>query len=121
MMMMVVVVVVVVFCGNDDDDDDEHNDDEGRPPTGISMSLIYGPMFVVLGRYFNRRLALAQAIANTGVSVGALVMPMVIRVILDHYSFPSGLLMVGGMACHMFVCAFLFRPVSDEDLAGALR
>lgn len=83
------------------------------------MSMIYGPAFVLLGKYFRRHLTLAQAIANTGVSAGAFVLPFVVRAILDQFSFPAGLLVVGGVLCHMFICAALFRPVGASDIKAA--
>nr|KAG5691431.1 hypothetical protein BaRGS_016347 [Batillaria attramentaria] len=58
--------------------------------TGFGFSFMYGPGFVLLGKYFKRHLTLATAIANTGVSVGGVVIPIVIRFILDEFSFPSG-------------------------------
>ena len=71
---------------------------------------------MLLGKYFRRHLTLAQAIANTGVSAGAFVLPFVVRAILDQFSFPAGLLVVGGVLCHMFICAALFRPVRANDV-----
>ncbi|XP_070173680.1 uncharacterized protein [Littorina saxatilis] len=78
------------------------------------MSFIYGPSFVLLGKYFDRHLTLAQAIANTGVSAGGLLMPIVVRAILDEFSFPAGLLVIGGILCHMFILASLCRPVPQR-------
>ncbi|KAK7475987.1 hypothetical protein BaRGS_00032754 [Batillaria attramentaria] len=65
---------------------------------GFGFSFMYGPGFVLLGKYFKRHLTLATAIANTGVSVG--------------------LLLVAAILSQMFVCACLLRPVGPVEAAG---
>ncbi|KAK7090585.1 hypothetical protein V1264_010360 [Littorina saxatilis] len=81
---------------------------------GVGASFIYGPAFVILGKYFSRRLTLAQAFVTSGVSVGGVVVPLLVRFALDEYSFPSGMLIVGGIIANIFVCGSLFRPVPAE-------
>ncbi|PVD19119.1 hypothetical protein C0Q70_21681 [Pomacea canaliculata] len=78
--------------------------------TGAGVSFSYGPCFVLLGQYFDRRLTLATAVVNSGVSVGALVMPYLLRLLLDQYSLPGGLLVMSAVLANMFVCACVLRP-----------
>ncbi|XP_025079964.1 monocarboxylate transporter 12-like [Pomacea canaliculata] len=78
--------------------------------TGVGASFLYGPSFVLLGRYFDRRLSLATAVANTGVSVGSIVIPFVMRLLLDQFSLSGGLLVMSAVLANMFVCACLLRP-----------
>ena len=61
------------------------------------MGMVYGPLFLMVGKYFRRSLTFAMAVVNTGVSLGALVMPIVIRAVLDEFSFPAGLLVIAGI------------------------
>ncbi|XP_025079961.1 monocarboxylate transporter 6-like isoform X3 [Pomacea canaliculata] len=77
---------------------------------GAGVSFASGPCFVLLGQYFDRRLTLATAVVNSGVSVGALVMPYLLRLLLDQYSLPGGLLVMSAVLANMFVCACLLRP-----------
>ncbi|PVD19118.1 hypothetical protein C0Q70_21680 [Pomacea canaliculata] len=78
--------------------------------SGVGASFLYGPSFVLLGRYFDRRLSLATAVANTGVSVGSIVIPFVMRLLLDQFSLSGGLLVMSAVLANMFVCACLLRP-----------
>jgi hypothetical protein len=86
---------------------------------GIAMSLSYGPAFLLMGKYFHKHLTLATAISNTGTGVGAFIMPFIIRAVLDEFSFPAGLLVVGGLAAHLYVVAAFYRPVSQEEFEEA--
>ena len=63
---------------------------------GIALGLVYGPNFMLLSKYFHKQYTMASAIGNTGVSAGTLAMPLVLRYLIDEYSFPNGLLIVGG-------------------------
>jgi hypothetical protein len=78
--------------------------------------MIYGPAFVILGKYFSRHLTFAQAFVTTGVSNGAIIMPLVIRAILDEFSFPAGMLIIGGVLAQIVVCACFLRPVAGDSI-----
>ena len=58
---------------------------------GIGYGLMFGPSLVMIGMYFDKRRSLANGLAAAGGSLGQLVLPQLITVLIEHYAF-SGLL-----------------------------
>ncbi|KAK6196012.1 hypothetical protein SNE40_001318 [Patella caerulea] len=75
----------------------------------IGNAFSYGPGIVLIGRYFKKRLALANSVANAGVSAGAVVMPMLISYLLEEYGLRGSLIVLGGVMSQVIVCAALYR------------
>ena len=71
------------------------------------------PGFVLLTLYFKEKLPLATATANTGGSIGGVVMPIAVRLLLDEYSLSGTFLLLAGVMAQVFVCASLLTPVSQ--------
>ncbi|XP_050412127.2 monocarboxylate transporter 6 isoform X2 [Patella vulgata] len=83
---------------------------------GIGNAFSYGPGIVLIGRYFKKRLALANSIANAGVSAGAVVMPILISYLLEEYGLRGSLIVLGGVMSQVIVCAALYRsPEQSTD------
>ncbi|XP_055958039.1 monocarboxylate transporter 14-like isoform X2 [Patella vulgata] len=76
---------------------------------GIGNATINSPGLVLIGRYFNKRRALATAVAKTGISLGSLTFPIFLRYLLDTFALRGTLLIMGGIQCQMFVFALLLR------------
>ncbi|KAK7499273.1 hypothetical protein BaRGS_00009533 [Batillaria attramentaria] len=79
---------------------------------GISLGMAGGPGFVLLNIYFNRKLPLATAIANTGGSIGSVVMPIATRMLLDEFLLSGAFLLLGGMYAQTVIFGFLYTPPS---------
>lgn len=80
--------------------------------TGIAYGFSYGPALVVLGRYFDKKRGIASSLGNMGVSVGSLVFPPVIRLLLDSYGLRGALAVIGGILLNLCVAGALMRPVT---------
>ena len=66
---LLIQTVTVVFC------------------SGVGYGIIFGPCMVVVGQFFNKRRSLANGLAAAGGSLGQLVIPMMITVLLEKYGF----------------------------------
>ncbi|XP_076453441.1 monocarboxylate transporter 5-like [Babylonia areolata] len=80
---------------------------------GVGMGLSMAPGYILLNTYFQNKLPLAAALANTGSSIGCIVMPMVTRMLLDQYFLSGTLLLLGGMFAQILVFGALLTPPQD--------
>ncbi|KAL8559237.1 hypothetical protein ACOMHN_040361 [Nucella lapillus] len=80
---------------------------------GIGTGLSMAPGYILLNIYFKEKRPLATALANTGSSIGSIVMPMVTRTLLDKYYLSGALLLLGGVYAQILVVGALFTPPSD--------
>ncbi|XP_006821307.1 monocarboxylate transporter 13-like [Saccoglossus kowalevskii] len=78
--------------------------------TGIGYGLAFTPSIGILGVYFHRRFALANALAFTGTSTGFFIFPSVLRYLLDIYGWTGTFVVLTGLSANLFVCAALFQP-----------
>lgn len=77
------------------------------------MSMSAGPGFVLLGSYFDKHRALAAAIANSGGSMGTLIIPPITQFLLAHYGLSNAFLIFGGIFAQCMVFASFYTPPSD--------
>ena len=80
--------------------------------SGIGLSMTYTPAFIIVGQYFEKRRALAMAIAGFSTGIGALCSPPVIILILKEYGFRGMLMILGGFSLNICVAGALFRPLN---------
>ncbi|XP_019644913.1 PREDICTED: uncharacterized protein LOC109485688 [Branchiostoma belcheri] len=80
--------------------------------TGIGFSLMYTPCITTVGRYFKRRLALANGIGISGSGLGAFALPPVFQLLIDEYGWRGSLFIVAGVALQGCVFGALLRPIS---------
>ncbi|XP_071086672.1 monocarboxylate transporter 14-like [Haliotis cracherodii] len=84
--------------------------------TGLGNAFVYGPGIYLLGQYFDKKRPLAIAVANSGISVGLMVLPTLITYLFDEYGFQGALMLLGGVMMQTVVCAALFRPLQPKEL-----
>ena len=65
-----------------------------------------------MGQYFKHRMAIANGIAVSGVGIGNLVLPPIVRALLDNYGLQGTLLVMAGISLHVCVAGALLRPTS---------
>ncbi|XP_071084393.1 monocarboxylate transporter 5-like isoform X1 [Haliotis cracherodii] len=78
--------------------------------SGMGSALLYGPGLVIIGLYFEKRRALAQAISSCGVSLGGMIVPQLIRYLLTEYGLRGTLLISGGLLMEILIFVLLYRP-----------
>ena len=82
------------------------------PLTGVGSSLAYSPSIVAVGRYFVKKRTFAVGVCFAGSSVGAFVLPPLVRLALTRYGLHGALLIMAGVSFNLCLCGMLFRPVT---------
>jgi sugar phosphate permease len=65
-----------------------------------------GPGLVVLSSYFNKRRGFANSISTVGGSIGSLVFPKIIQILIETYGLQGALLMVAGILNYISIYHF---------------
>ena len=77
---------------------------------GVGSSFSFVSSIVVLGQYFDRRLALANGIATSGSGVGSLVAGPVINYLLQSVGWKNSMRFLSAFAMVLWIAALLFKP-----------
>ena len=77
---------------------------------GIGSSFSFVSSIVVLGQYFDRRLALANGIATSGSGVGSLVAGPVINYLLASVGWKHSMRILSAFAGLLWIAAMIFKP-----------
>lgn len=76
--------------------------------------------FVALNHYFAKKRGQAVGLSMAGTALGMLIMPQLVRYLLEEFSFRGAVLIIAGLALHAAVGSFLLQPVKwhlkDEPL-----
>ena len=89
---------------------------------GVGSSMCYVPSMVILGQYFDKRMALANGLGTSGSGFGTLIMAPVIQKLLSTLGWRATFRFLSGSAALLFIAVWLFRPmagrrVKDEETA----
>ncbi|CAH1399999.1 unnamed protein product [Nezara viridula] len=79
---------------------------------GIGFGLANTCTLVGINSYFSKKKGQAVGLSMAGTAVGFMLMPQMVRLLLDEYDFRSALLILGALSLHGLVGACLFQPVS---------
>ncbi|ELW68326.1 monocarboxylate transporter 6 [Tupaia chinensis] len=82
--------------------------------TGLGMCFSFQSSISVLGFYFVRRRALANALASAGVSLGITLWPLLSHYLLEDLGWRGTFLIFGGVFLHCCVCGAIMRPVATN-------
>ncbi|KAI5102798.1 monocarboxylate transporter 12-B [Silurus meridionalis] len=83
--------------------------------TGLGFALSYTPAIAIVGTYFNEKKAMSYGIAMSGRGIGIFILPPLIRLLIDLYSWRGALLVLGGIISNLCVCGALMRPVVGQS------
>ena len=75
---------------------------------------MYQPSLVILTYYFDKRLARASGLAQTGTGLGLFVVPPLLQFLIDQYGWQGALLVLAGVVANNAACAALYRPSALE-------
>ncbi|XP_067951111.1 monocarboxylate transporter 12-B-like [Watersipora subatra] len=79
---------------------------------GVGEQMIYMVPLLVSGPYFQKRKALALGIIASGAGVGFMIIPYVLRLLFDNFSFRGACMLYGGFVLQFLIPVSLFRPMS---------
>lgn len=78
---------------------------------GLGLGFISPSSFLVVNSYFSTKRGRAVGLALAGTGVGQMIMPYLVRILLDEYGFKGTTLVMGALALNGVVGASLFQPV----------
>ncbi|XP_055331946.1 monocarboxylate transporter 13-like [Paramacrobiotus metropolitanus] len=83
---------------------------------GIGFGFIYSPSIMCVCSYFQDQSALAVGIAVCGSSVGGMVFPNFVQLLLDYYGWQGSMLFLAGTALQCCIAAALMRNPQHKTL-----
>ncbi|XP_053889359.1 monocarboxylate transporter 12 isoform X1 [Malaclemys terrapin pileata] len=83
--------------------------------TGIGFALCYSPAIAMVGKYFNKKKALAYGIAMSGSGIGTFILAPVVQLLIEQFSWRGALLILGGFVLNLCVCGALMRPITLKE------
>uniref|UniRef100_A0A1Q3G203 Putative monocarboxylate transporter n=2 Tax=Culex tarsalis TaxID=7177 RepID=A0A1Q3G203_CULTA len=78
---------------------------------GIGVGLATSAAFVALNHYFAKKRGQAVGLSMAGTALGMLIMPQLVRYLLETYDFRGAVLLLSGLALHAAVGATLLQPI----------
>ncbi|XP_053678278.1 uncharacterized protein LOC128728669 [Anopheles nili] len=78
---------------------------------GVGVGLATSAAFVALNHYFAKKRGQAVGLSMAGTALGMLIMPQLVRILLELYGFRGAVLVLSGLALHATVGAMLLQPI----------
>jgi len=78
---------------------------------GLGLGLTGPASFVALSTYFTTRRGRAVGLALVGTGLGQMLMPQVVRALLDWCGFSGAMLILAALSLHAVLGAALYRPL----------
>lgn len=85
---------------------------------GVGSSLCFVPSIIMLGEYFERRLALVNGIGTSGSGIGGLAASPAINYMLENVGWKNSMRFLSAVAALMWISSFLYRPVLSNQGQG---
>lgn len=78
---------------------------------GLGASFAYTPSLAILGHYFKKHLGLVNGIVTIGSSVFTVIMPVLMRHMLEHHGLEWLFRLLGLFTLGIALCGLLFKPI----------
>lgn len=78
---------------------------------GLGLGFINPSSFLAVNSYFTTKRGSAVGLALAGTGLGQMIMPYIVRLLLDQYGFRGTALIMGALALNGVIGASLFQPV----------
>ncbi|XP_029789514.1 monocarboxylate transporter 14 [Suricata suricatta] len=85
---------------------------------GFGSGMAYLPAVVMVGRYFQKRRALAQGLSTTGTGFGTFFMTVLLKYLCREYGWRNAMFIQGAVSLNLCVCGALMRPLSPGTERG---
>ncbi|XP_073705445.1 monocarboxylate transporter 6 [Garra rufa] len=79
--------------------------------TGMGFSLSFQPSITMVGHYFVRRRAFANALSSIGTALGLSTLPLLANSLLSSFGWRGSFLVLGGVLLNCCVCGAVMRPL----------
>lgn len=77
--------------------------------TAIGLGLLYPATFVAIKQYFSKKRGTAVGFSMAGTGVGQMLMPQIVRYLLDAYGYRWATRIIGALCLHGIAGAILFE------------
>lgn len=81
---------------------------------GIGAGLSFPPTVYIVTSYFVRLRGMANGLCISGSALGSIILPPILRIILDQYGYRGAVLIMGGITLNVWVAALFYDPVSKH-------
>ncbi|XP_078604193.1 monocarboxylate transporter 2-like [Branchiostoma floridae x Branchiostoma japonicum] len=78
---------------------------------GLGSSLAMFPSLSLVGKYFDKKRAVANGIAFSGVGVGNIAFPLIFTYLIEEYGWRGSFLIAAGVMLNITAFAALLRPI----------
>lgn len=82
--------------------------------SGLGFCLSFQPAVAILGQYFVRRRAFANAMSSTGTAIGLSTLPFLAEYLRSQLAWRGSFLVLGGLLLNCCVCGAVMRPVGPK-------
>ncbi|KAK9890062.1 hypothetical protein WA026_008868 [Henosepilachna vigintioctopunctata] len=81
---------------------------------GAGAGLSFPPTVYIVTSYFVKLRGLANGICISGSAMGSIILPPLLRIILDIYGYRGTCLLIGGVIMNVWVAALFYDPVEKH-------
>lgn len=78
---------------------------------GIGVGLATSAAFVALNHYFKNKRGQAVGLSMAGTALGMLILPQLVRLLLEAFEFSGAILVLAGLALHAAFGSTLLQPI----------
>lgn len=75
---------------------------------GLGFGLIASSTFLIINSYFSRKKSQAVGLSMAGTSIGQMVMPMAVALLIDHYSYDGTVMILSALSLHGLIGSMFF-------------
>ncbi|KAM6951532.1 monocarboxylate transporter 6 [Aplochiton taeniatus] len=86
--------------------------------TGLGFCLSFQPAVTILGHYFVRRRAFANAMSSTGTALGLCILPLLGNYLHTELGWRGSFLVLGAVLLNCCVCGAVMRPLGPPRKRG---
>lgn len=77
--------------------------------SGLGCGLVFTPMYIIVGEYFDKKKGQAMSLASSGSGFGALVLAPLTQYLLDTHLYTGTMIICSGLCLNLLVAGALFR------------
>ncbi|XP_034669106.1 monocarboxylate transporter 13 [Drosophila subobscura] len=81
---------------------------------GIGAGLSFPPTVYIVTSYFVKLRGLANGLCISGSALGSIILPPLLRWLLETYGYHGACLIMGGITLNVFVAALFYEPVEQH-------
>lgn len=81
---------------------------------GIGAGLSFPPTVYIVTSYFVRLRGVANGLCISGSALGSIILPPILRILLEYYGYRGAVLLMGGVTLNVWVAALFYDPVQKH-------